>query len=347
MIEALEFWNEPNNLSHWDYEADPDWSRFSRMVVAAARRVHEIAPDVRRVLGGICPIDPHFVRLMGDQGVLDEMDAVGVHGFPLDWDRWHIDEWPDRIATVQAVTPLPVWVTEVGSSSLGADEQQVEAIRRTAQLLAHRVERTFWYSLLDLPEAWPATISPYEARSGSNYQRHYRMGLLRACGAPKAAAFAFDPSLGICQWFHWHDPRLADAVAWLRRLGVRRLRTCISWADWHRPDKLAWFDRMIAMLDEFELTIILCFTPPSRGLRPYTTSPPRDYGEFAWFCEEVTRRYVLREREFPRERGGRGGDPRLPAAVLADSWIEAGAGRAGRAITAAGDTASSSTARIA
>lgn len=22
------------------------------------------------------------------------MDAVAVHGFPLDWNHWHINEWP-------------------------------------------------------------------------------------------------------------------------------------------------------------------------------------------------------------------------------------------------------------
>ena len=25
MIEAVKFWNEPNNLSHWDFQLDPEW----------------------------------------------------------------------------------------------------------------------------------------------------------------------------------------------------------------------------------------------------------------------------------------------------------------------------------
>jgi hypothetical protein len=29
MIEAVKFWNEPNNKSHWDPELDPGWSRFA------------------------------------------------------------------------------------------------------------------------------------------------------------------------------------------------------------------------------------------------------------------------------------------------------------------------------
>jgi beta-xylosidase len=352
MIEALEFWNEPNNLSHWDYEADPQWSEFSRMVITGALRAREISPEVRRVLGGICPIDPHFVRLMGECGVLAEMDAVGIHGFPLDWDRWPIEEWPDRISEVEAVTNLPIWVTEVGCSNLDSDEQQIFAIRRTAELLRGRVARTYWYSLLDLPATWPATISPHETRSGSNYLRHYHMGLLQAYGAPKPAASRFDSTLGICQWFHWHDPRLPDAVAWLRRLGVRRLRTCISWADWYRPEKLAWFDRMMAMLDEFQLTVILCFTPPSRAVRGTITSQPCDYGEFAWFCEEVLRRYVLRERWAPAEEarvvpaGLTGGACIDSAASVADARV-GGAGRTLCGSSCVAGMESAPTARIA
>ena len=36
MIEAAMIWNEPNNKSHWDLEADPDWSQFARMAIKAA-----------------------------------------------------------------------------------------------------------------------------------------------------------------------------------------------------------------------------------------------------------------------------------------------------------------------
>lgn len=295
MIEAIEFWNEPNNLSHWDFEIDPGWSEFARMTCCGARRARELAPGVRRVLGGLCPIDPSFVELLAGQGVLGELDAVAIHGFPIDWDVWQIHEWPQRVAEIEAVTDLPVWVTEVGTSSLGADEVQVFGLERTTALLKPRVERVFWYSLFDLPCAWPATISPHEPRSGSNYHRHYHMGLIREDGTPKPAAACFDADIGICQWFHWQDPRLDLAADWLRRLGVRRLRTGISWADWHRPDKLAWFDRQMQVLADFDVTVIACFTPPSRGRRAWHTSPPVDYGEFAWFIEEIVRRYVLFE----------------------------------------------------
>lgn len=293
-IEAIKFWNEPNNLSHWDFNMDPEWREFAAMTTPAARRVGELAPGVRRVLGGMSPIDAHFLRLLAAHGTLEEMDVVAVHGFPLDWNHWTIDEWPDRIAEIEAVTALPVWVTEVGVSTFGAEEVQEFGLQRTTELLRDRVERVFWYSLLDLPRAWPATTRHRESE-GSSYYRHFYMGLVREDGTRKRAFHRFDPALGVCQWFHWQDHRLDEAVSLLRELGVCRLRTGISWADWYRPGALDWFDRQMSTLAEFDVTVTLCFTPPSMGRRDCYTSPPREPGMFAWFAEEVVRRYVLHE----------------------------------------------------
>src|SRR3712207_4780101 len=98
--------------------------------------------------------------------------------------------------------------------------------------------------------------------------------------------------MGICQWFHFDDHRLDLAVEWLRRMGVKKLRTGISWADWHRPNAVEWFDQQMAALEDFEVTITLCFTPPSIGKLPHHTSPPQDPEEFAYFATEVVQRYV-------------------------------------------------------
>jgi beta-xylosidase len=291
MIEAIKFWNEPNNLSHWDFQMDPEWREFAAMTRLAASTVHHLRPQLTRVLGGISPIDPDFVDLLGRYGLLDVMDVVAVHGFPLDWNHWTIDEWPDRIAEIEAVTKLPVWATEVGTSSFGADEVQLFGLRRTVRLLAERIERVYWYSLFDLPPAWPATTRHQESE-GSSYYRHFYMGLVRADGSPKPAAAHFDPRFGICQWFHFNDHRLESAVQWLRRLGVRRLRTGISWADWHRPGAVEWFDRQMRALEEFDTTVTLCFTPPSRGRRECHTSPPAVIEEFAAFAGQIVERYV-------------------------------------------------------
>jgi len=262
MIEAVNFWNEPNNKSHWDFEVDPEWTIYAEMVKLAAMAAKSEKPEIIRVLGGMSPIDPNFIQRLLIAGALRDMNAVAVHGFPLDWNLWSINEWPEKIAEIESVVDLPVWVTEVGVSSFGAEEVQEFGLRRTAELLTGRTPRIHWYSLFDLPSAWEATTRHREAE-GSSYYRHFYMGLIREDGSPKIALKFFPdytPKFGICQWFHFADHRLDAAVQWLRRLNVKKLRTGLSWADYLRPNAERWIDRMMSALDEFDLTITFCFT---------------------------------------------------------------------------------------
>src|SRR6201996_8803523 len=178
MVEAVMLWNEPNNLSHWDFKIDPEWKQFADMTLAACRVIREINPDLKIVLGGISPIDPHFIELLTGHGVIDAIDVVALHGFPLDWNHWSIHDWPKKVEEIRAVTQKPVWVTEAGASSFGAEEVQEWGIRKTAELLLPVVDRVYWYSLFDLPAQWSATTRHKEAE-GSSYYRHYYMGLVR------------------------------------------------------------------------------------------------------------------------------------------------------------------------
>ena len=293
MIEAVMLWNEPNNLSHWDFEVDPDWSKYAEMVKLATVAIAAENASVKKVLGGISPIDPAFIRLIHNAGTLENIDVVALHGFPLDWNHWAINEWPAKLDEIRSVTNKPLWVTEVGASSFGAEEVQSFGLERTAELLLPRLDHVFWYSLFDLPKAWPATTRHRESE-GSSYYRHFYMGLFREDGNPKLAANKFPrfaPELGICQWFHFEDHRLETAVKVLNDMGVKKLRTGLSWADYERPNAEAWFDRQMKLLEPFELTVTYCFTPERRGLRPHHTSAPAHPEEYAEFCASMTRRY--------------------------------------------------------
>ena len=294
MIEAAMIWNEPNNKSHWDPEIDPDWVGFGRMATLAGQAIAAEAPGLLRVLGGISPIDPAFILKLQERGVLDNLDVVALHGLPLDWNLWQIDEWPERLKEIQSVTNLPVWVTEVGVSTFGAEEVQEFGLQRTADLLIGRVPRIHWYSLYDLPRSWEATTRHREAE-GSSYYRHFYMGLIREDGSPKLAMRHFHnyaPDMGLCQWFHFEDHRLEDAVRTMRQLGVRHLRTGLSWADSFRPNAMEWFDRQMLALEEFDVTVTFCFTPEHRGIAPHHTSAPQVPEEFAEFCAKMLRRYA-------------------------------------------------------
>ena len=303
MIEAAMIWNEPNNKSHWDPQVDPVWSIYADTVIRAASAIQSINPAVTRVLGGMSPIDPHWLLRMELHGALQAVDVVAVHGFPLDWNLWPINAWPAKIAEIEAVTNKPVWVTEVGVGSFGAEEVQVFGIDRTAELLIGRVPRIFWYSLYDLPMAWGAETRHREAE-GSSYYRHFYMGLIREDGTPKPALdhyARYASDIGLMQWFHFEDPRLMEAVAWMKRLGVRHVRTGLSWADSFRPHAIEWFDKQMEALADFEVTVTFCFTPAHLGVLPHHTSAPRDPQGFADFCAWMIDRYAPSRSAGPQQ----------------------------------------------
>ena len=287
-------WNEPNNKSHWDPALDPDWALFAQHVIRAGDAIRSVNPELPRVLGGMSPIDPHWLRRMEEHGALDAVDIVAVHGFPLDWNLWPLAAWPAKIDEIKTVTDKPVWVTEVGVSSFGAEEVQVFGLQRTAELLKAKTERIFWYSLFDLPQSWGAETRHREAE-GSSYYRHFYLGLIREDGTPKPALGTYAEhagEIGLMQWFHFQDPRLEEAVAWMKRLGTRHIRTGLSWADSFREGAVDWFDRQMEALADFEVTVTFCFTPEHLGITPHHTSPARDPQQFADFCAWMIDRYA-------------------------------------------------------
>jgi beta-xylosidase len=295
MLEALVLWNEPNNLSHWNFHLDPDWKRFSEMVKLASAAVRKVNPHVPIVLGGISACDCDFLALMRSYGVMDAVDTVGVHGFPLDWNHWQIGDWPGLLREAAHVSGRPVWITEVGASSFGAEEIQRFGFERTVELTRGLAERVHWYSLYDLPPSWPAETRHKEAE-GSSYYRHYYLGLLTHDGRPKMAAeiFPSDGSIGLCQWFHFEDHRLVPAVEWMKEHGVRYLRTGLSWADSFRPDAIKWFDRQMEALAPFRVALTICFTPAHLGVEAHHTSPPKNLQQYADFAAWAVERYGQR-----------------------------------------------------
>ncbi len=289
MLSSLKIWNEPNNLSHWDFHLDPGWRIYARLVRETVAAVRRVDPELPVVLGGLSPIDPEFLRRVREQGALEGVAALGVHGFPYDWNLWPAREFPDRIAAIRREFERPVWVTETGASSFPGERVAAWGLGRLRSLLAG--QRVYWYTLLDLPPRFKATTRHQEAE-GCAYWRHFHFGLLRHDGTPKRALRHFTPEFGICQWFNFRDEEtLERTVRWLERLGVRRIRTGLSWAESRLEGGWSWLDRIMDALAPFEVCATLCFTPSGCGLRDHHTAPPRRVEEFVGFARRVAERY--------------------------------------------------------
>ncbi|HET8551135.1 MAG TPA: NAD-dependent epimerase/dehydratase family protein [Gammaproteobacteria bacterium] len=111
-----------------------------------------------------------------------------------------------------------------------------------------------------------------------------------------AFADAGGPEIGVLEWFWLNDrDRVDAAIADIRRLGIRHLRTGLSWADYLTDDGPAWFDWLLPKLaKEAELLPCFVYTPPSLGEAPATRSPPRnpkDYADFIDLCIDRYGRY--------------------------------------------------------
>ncbi len=178
-FEHVELWNEPNNVAEWDFRRDPEYNKFAEMIILAAHWAKQQGKTT--VLGGMSPIDPGWLEHIVGLGVLEDIDVLGVHGFPGTWEKgW--TSWAEQIGEVNRVLErygleLPVWITEVGYSTRNQrDFQQLEVFR---DVLDAPAERVYWYGMYDLPTE-RASILGFHLD-----EREYHCGLKRAGGRPK------------------------------------------------------------------------------------------------------------------------------------------------------------------
>jgi CDP-paratose 2-epimerase len=93
--------------------------------------------------------------------------------------------------------------------------------------------------------------------------------------------------VGLLEWFpcdaHAHVEAALDD---LEALGVKRLRTGVSWADWCRPTGEAWFDWLIPKLTaRFDVLPCFLYVPPSQAEVPSVAAPPRNLRAYADFLD--------------------------------------------------------------
>lgn len=190
---AVELWNEPNNRFKWLFDTyDPEWRKFGEMVGCAAYWAKQ--RGVRTVLGGMMPVDPHWLGLMEAYGALPHMDVVGIHGFPGMWwpdlPNWdwhsHWSGWENKVRSIVGrVGERPVWITETGFATWDLATSRPAKFKQQALLLLDAIEapaaRTYWYSLIDLsPER--------EAIEGFHVdENEYHSGLVTHDGRRKPA----------------------------------------------------------------------------------------------------------------------------------------------------------------
>jgi len=200
---TLELWNEPNNRFKWLFDTfDPQWRKFGEMVGCAAYWAKQ--RGMRTVLGGMMPVDPHWLGLMERYGALAQMDVVGIHGFPGMWwpdlPNWdwhsHWSGWGNKVGSIAGVAGgRAVWITETGFATWDLAAAHPAKSKQQELMLLEAIEapaaRTYWYSLIDLsPER--------EAIEGFHVdENEYHLGLVTHDGKKKPAFHTLRAALAL------------------------------------------------------------------------------------------------------------------------------------------------------
>ena len=178
-FEWIELWNRPDSPNEWDTRMDPEWQIFSEMVGGAAYWIRNRGK--KTVLPALWPTDLDWLNLMFERGVLEYVDAVGVHGFPstaeFSWDGWDQEAGEVRERLAQLGAKAQVWITQTGFSTWRGDERaQVRAFVDAANA---PVERMYWQGTFDRDPGMGSVDSLHSD------EREYHYGLKRADGTPK------------------------------------------------------------------------------------------------------------------------------------------------------------------
>ncbi len=102
-----------------------------------------------------------------------------------------------------------------------------------------------------------------------------------------------EPKIGLVQWFRPGEyDRVESVLAQVRALGVREMRTGICWADWYTSEGDGWYAWLLPRLAA-DVEILPCFlyTPPSLGVAPKFSSPPRTPKAYADFIDVMITRF--------------------------------------------------------
>jgi len=178
-FENVELWNEPNNLSEYDFTLDHDWEKFCEMMGAAAFWMKKLGK--KTVLGGMSPVDPNWLRLMYSRGLMEYIDVIGIHHFPGVFDT-RSENWPSTVKKVKDIVEenqaaQKIWITETGYPTV--HHREFEQLSHFMECLDAPVERVYWYGLKDLHEKHP-TVDGFHLD-----EREYAFGMIGKDEKPK------------------------------------------------------------------------------------------------------------------------------------------------------------------
>jgi CDP-paratose 2-epimerase len=101
------------------------------------------------------------------------------------------------------------------------------------------------------------------------------------------------PGFGLTEWLRPGDyERVEILIEKAKTLNITHLRTGIFWSDWYTSEGDGWYAWMLPRLAR-QFNLLPCFlhTPPSLGIAPKFSSPPRSPKAYADFIDVMITRF--------------------------------------------------------
>ncbi len=179
---AFQIWQAPDQPpTDTDRMTDLSALRFSQLLQRTSRAIKQVDADLLVVSGGLVSGQPDWLaavkRLLGGQL---PVDAVGLHPYTQrPSPAWPATEWGsgyigDFIRAYQAVTDLPLWLTEIGVDSLdrkGQGEYLSRLYNSISREFGTEVDEIFWFSYSD-GMAYPFGLVDHRGQPKPAYQAY-------------------------------------------------------------------------------------------------------------------------------------------------------------------------------
>jgi hypothetical protein len=228
---GIEIWNEPNLRSVWWPRPDP--ARFAELLAQAYATIKALDPKMMVISGGLLAHgsegvgqggmgDLTFMRGMMQAGAGTNMDALGVHPYPLETtpdgkpSRWNPDVAVRTMGQLRGIAAefgvkKPIWITEVGESTatqagfpaaITPDEQarDLKNLMRYA-VLARDIDVVIIHTLGDAPRDAGQNLIDNALQPAIGISIFYNgvnsgFGVFDSADRPKPAACVLSRALG-------------------------------------------------------------------------------------------------------------------------------------------------------
>lgn len=111
---------------------------------------------------------------------------------------------------------------------------------------------------------------------------------------PEHNSISRNLKIGLIEWFRPGEyKQIKNVLSDLKNLGIKHLRTGISWADWYVEGTEQWYNWLFETIAAAKVEILPTFlyTPPSIGEEPKTSAPPKYLKAYADFIDVMITKY--------------------------------------------------------